>query len=176
MTTHQVDSRQQDWQKLKQTSKERGEWIRAYSFRDSFGMRCHYQNRTRGTKCSNGAQLRARARAYLWESHQTTTKAFASTAEPSVQQRWIKTKPSITSRRCLAGGLMRSRSTSSDNLRETWWWIKRNLKSQQAISRISIATLTTNKDQRKISHQYFNSLKQKLVSQQPIKKQTNRDS
>ena len=47
---------------------------------------------------------------------------------------------------------------------------KRNLKSQQAISWIGIATLTTNKGQRKILRQYFYSLKQKLVSQKPLDK------
>ncbi|QNI77560.1 site-specific integrase [Synechococcus sp. MVIR-18-1] len=80
--------RQLEWNQLKQICEERGEWLRAYSFRDTFSLRCHRQKIELGAICAAmGHNLEAHARAYRWESQQTTAKAFASAAEPASWQR-----------------------------------------------------------------------------------------
>lgn len=73
--------RQPEWQQLKQVCDARGEWLRSYSFRDSFSLRCHRQQIEIGAICSAmGHNLEAHARAYRWESGATTAAAFAAAA------------------------------------------------------------------------------------------------
>ncbi len=80
--------RQPEWNQLKQACEDRGEWLRVYSFRDTFSLRCHRQKIELGAICAAmGHNLEAHARAYRWESQQTTAKAFASAAETAGWQR-----------------------------------------------------------------------------------------
>ena len=79
---HYVDkflSRQPEWQQLKKVCEERGEWLRSYSFRDTYSLRCHRQKIELGAICAAmGHNLEAHGRAYRWESQETTAAAFAS--------------------------------------------------------------------------------------------------
>lgn len=71
--------RQPEWKQLKQVCEERGEWLRTYSFRDTFSLRCHRQKIELGAICAAmGHNIEAHGRAYRWESEQTTAAAFAS--------------------------------------------------------------------------------------------------
>ena len=71
--------RQPEWQQLKQACEDRGEWLRTYSFRDTFSLRCHRQKIELGAICAAmGHNIEAHGRAYRWESEQTTAAAFAS--------------------------------------------------------------------------------------------------
>lgn len=71
--------RQPEWQQLKQICEERGEWLRSYSFRDSYSLRCHRQKIEVGAICdAMGHNLEAHARAYRWSSASTTSAAFAA--------------------------------------------------------------------------------------------------
>ena len=70
---------QPEWKQLKQVCADRGEWLRSYSFRDSYSLRCHRQKIELGAICSAmGHNLEAHARAYRWESGATTAAAFAA--------------------------------------------------------------------------------------------------
>ena len=70
--------RQPEWNQLKQVYEDRGEWLRTYSFRDSFSLRCHRQKIELGAICAAmGHNIEAHGRAYRWESQETTAAAFA---------------------------------------------------------------------------------------------------
>ena len=70
--------RQPEWQQLKQVCEDRGEWLRAYSFRDTYSLRCHRQKIELGAICAAmGHNIEAHGRAYRWESQETTAAAFA---------------------------------------------------------------------------------------------------
>ena len=71
--------RQPEWKQLKQVCEDRGEWLRTYSFRDTFSLRCHRQKIELGAICTAmGHNIEAHGRAYRWGSEQTTAAAFAS--------------------------------------------------------------------------------------------------
>jgi hypothetical protein len=71
--------RQPEWIQLKKVCEDRTEWLRQYSFRDSFSLRCHRQKIELGAICSAmGDNIEAHGRAYRWESQETTAAAFAS--------------------------------------------------------------------------------------------------
>ena len=71
--------RQPEWKQLKQVCEERGEWLRTYSLRDTFSLRCHRQKIELGAICTAmGHNIEAHGRAYRWGSEQTTAAAFAS--------------------------------------------------------------------------------------------------
>ena len=71
--------RQPEWKQLMQICEDRGEWLRTYSFRDTFSLRCHRQKIELGAICAAmGHNIEAHGRAYRWESEQTTAAAFAS--------------------------------------------------------------------------------------------------
>ena len=71
--------RQPEWQQLRQVCEDRGEWLRTYSFRDTFSLRCHRQKIELGAICTAmGHNIEAHGRAYRWGSEQTTAAAFAS--------------------------------------------------------------------------------------------------
>jgi len=70
---------QPEWVELKKVCEERGEWLRPYSFRDTFSLRCHRQKIELGAICNAmGHNLEAHARAYRWASEATTSAAFAA--------------------------------------------------------------------------------------------------
>ena len=70
--------RQPEWQQLKQVCEDRGEWLRAYSFRDTYSLRCHRQKIELGAICAAmGHNIEGHGRAYRWESQETTAAAFA---------------------------------------------------------------------------------------------------
>jgi hypothetical protein len=70
---------QPEWAELKTTCADRGEWLRGYSFRDSFSLRCHRQKIELGAICAAmGHNIEAHGRAYRWESATTTSAAFAA--------------------------------------------------------------------------------------------------
>ena len=71
--------RQPEWQELMKVCADRGEWLRPYSFRDTFSLRCHRQKIELGAICdAMGHNLEAHARAYRWASEMTTSAAFAA--------------------------------------------------------------------------------------------------
>ena len=71
--------RQPEWKQLQQDCEKRGEWLRTYSFRDTFSLRCHRQKIELSAICAAmGHSIEAHVRAYRWEPEQTTASAFAS--------------------------------------------------------------------------------------------------
>ena len=71
--------RQPEWRHLQQVCENRGEWLRTYSFRDTFSLRCHRQKIELSAICAAmGHSIEAHGRAYRWEPEQTTASAFAS--------------------------------------------------------------------------------------------------
>ena len=70
--------RQIEWIELKAKCTERGEWLRPYSFRDSYSLRCHRQKIEVGAVAdAMGHSLEVHARSYRWASTATTAAAFA---------------------------------------------------------------------------------------------------
>ena len=70
--------RQPEWKALKQQCENRGEWLRPYSFRDSFSLRGHRQNVEVGAIAdAMGHSLQVHCRSYRWASSETTRAAFA---------------------------------------------------------------------------------------------------
>ena len=70
--------RQIEWIELKAKCTERGEWLRPYSFRDSYSLRCHRQKIEVGAVAdAMGHNLEVHARSYRWASTATTAAAFA---------------------------------------------------------------------------------------------------
>lgn len=71
--------RQPEWKELKQQCEARGEWLRPYSFRDSFSLRGHRQNVEVGAIAdAMGHSLQVHCRSYRWASSETTRAAFAA--------------------------------------------------------------------------------------------------
>lgn len=71
--------RQPEWQELKRKYSSHGEWLRPYSFRDTYSLRCHRQGIELGAICSAmGHNIEAHGRSYRWESERTTSAAFAA--------------------------------------------------------------------------------------------------
>ena len=71
--------RQPEWIQLKKVCEDRSEWLRPYSFRDTYSLRCHRQKIELGAICAAmGHNIEAHGRAYRWESQETTAAAFAS--------------------------------------------------------------------------------------------------
>ncbi len=69
--------RQQEWKDLKATCEKRGEWLRPYSFRDSFSLRGHRQKVEVGAIAdAMGHSLEVHCRSYRWASSDTTRAAF----------------------------------------------------------------------------------------------------
>lgn len=70
--------RQPEWKQLKQVCEARGEWLRTYSFRDSYSARAHRQRVEVGAICdAMGHDLAAHSRAYRWSTEASTAAAFA---------------------------------------------------------------------------------------------------
>ena len=70
--------RQPEWKALKQQCEALGEWLRPYSFRDSFSLRGHRQNVEVGAIAdAMGHSLQVHCRSYRWASSETTRAAFA---------------------------------------------------------------------------------------------------
>ena len=70
--------RQPEWIQLKKVCEDRSEWLRPYSFRDTYSLRCHRQKIELGAICAAmGHNIEAHGRAYRWESQETTAAAFA---------------------------------------------------------------------------------------------------
>lgn len=70
--------RQPEWKELKRKCQARGEWLRGYSFRDSFSLRCHRQKIEVGAIArAMGHSLDVHARSYRWASDGQTAAAFA---------------------------------------------------------------------------------------------------
>jgi integrase len=71
--------RQPEWKEMKEKCSSRGEWLRSYSFRDTYSLRCHRNGIELGAICSAmGHNIEAHGRNYRWESERTTSAAFAA--------------------------------------------------------------------------------------------------
>ena len=70
--------RQPEWIELKAKKANEGEWLRPYSFRDSFSLRGHRQKVEVGAVAdAMGHSLEVHCRSYRWASAATTKAAFA---------------------------------------------------------------------------------------------------
>lgn len=70
-------SRQPEWKELGEKCEARGEWLRGYSFRDSYSLRCHRQKIEVGSVArAMGHSLEVHARSYRWSSDEQTAAAF----------------------------------------------------------------------------------------------------
>jgi len=69
--------RQPEWQELKDRCEARGEWLRSYSFRDSYSLRCHrYEIEVGAVAASMGHSVAVHSSSYRWASEATTAAAF----------------------------------------------------------------------------------------------------
>ena len=69
---------QPEWQELKAKASARGEWLRPYTFRDSYSLRCHrYGIEVGAVAMAMGHSLAVHSSSYRWASHATTSDAFA---------------------------------------------------------------------------------------------------
>ena len=68
-----------EWQQLNERTAARGEWLRPYTFRDSYSLRCHQQVIEVGSiALAMGHTLAVHSSSYRWASEQTTAAAFAA--------------------------------------------------------------------------------------------------
>lgn len=68
---------QPEWKELKAIYTARGEWLRPYTFRDSYSLRCHQRGVEVGAIASAmGHSLAVHASSYRWASEATTAAAF----------------------------------------------------------------------------------------------------
>ncbi len=68
---------QPEWKELKALHTSRGEWLRPYTFRDSYSLRCHQRGVEVGAIASAmGHSLAVHASNYRWASEATTAAAF----------------------------------------------------------------------------------------------------
>jgi len=68
---------QPEWKELKALHTARGEWLRPYTFRDSYSLRCHHRGVEVGAIASAmGHSLAVHASSYRWASEATTAAAF----------------------------------------------------------------------------------------------------
>ena len=68
-----------EWKQLDERTTARGEWLRPYTFRDSFSLRCHQQGIEIGSiAMAMGHTLAVHSSNYRWASEQTTAAAFAA--------------------------------------------------------------------------------------------------
>lgn len=71
--------REPAWQHLKEKYRAGGEWLRIYTFRDSYSLRCHrYGIEVGAVAAAMGHSLAVHSKSYRWASTDTTTEAFAS--------------------------------------------------------------------------------------------------
>ncbi len=69
--------RQPEWLELREQCEARGEWLRPYTFRDSYSLRCHQRGVEVGAIASAmGHSLAVHASSYRWASEATTAAAF----------------------------------------------------------------------------------------------------
>lgn len=70
--------RQPEWKELKAKATERGEWLRPYTFRDSYSLRCHRHRIEVGAiAMAMGHSLAVHSSSYRWASQATTSEAFS---------------------------------------------------------------------------------------------------
>jgi integrase len=75
--------RQPEWQELRKKCEARGEWLRVYSFRDSFSARAHRLGIETAQICrAMGHGLQAHSRAYRTATDASTNTAFAVVKTP----------------------------------------------------------------------------------------------
>lgn len=68
---------QPEWKELKTMYSARGEWLRPYTFRDSYSLRCHQRGVEVGAiAAAMGHSLAVHASSYRWASEATTAAAF----------------------------------------------------------------------------------------------------
>ena len=69
--------RQPEWQELLKRCEETGEWLRVYTFRDSYSLRAHrYKVEVGAIAASMGHSVAVHSSSYRWSSEETTTAAF----------------------------------------------------------------------------------------------------
>jgi hypothetical protein len=69
--------RQPEWQELLKHSEEASEWLRVYTFRDSYSLRAHrYGVEVGAVAASMGHSVAVHSSSYRWASEATTTAAF----------------------------------------------------------------------------------------------------
>lgn len=69
--------RQPEWQELRNRCEARGEWLRSYTFRDSYSLRCHrYGVEVGAVAASMGHSVAVHSSSYRWASEATTAAAF----------------------------------------------------------------------------------------------------
>ena len=69
--------RQPEWKELKARCEARGEWLRSYSFRDSYSLRCHRHGIEIGAVAhAMGHSVAVHSSSYRWASVATTAAAF----------------------------------------------------------------------------------------------------
>lgn len=70
---------QPEWLELKELCEAKGEWLRVYTFRDSYSLRCHRHGIEIGAVArAMGHSIAVHSRSYPWASTETTTSAFAA--------------------------------------------------------------------------------------------------
>jgi integrase len=70
---------QPEWLELKERYLALGEWLRGYTFRDSYSLRCHRNGIEIGAIAqAMGHSVAVHSSSYRWSSTETTTAAFAS--------------------------------------------------------------------------------------------------
>ena len=68
---------QPEWKELRDHCKSRGEWLRSYTFRDSYSLRCHrYEVEVGAIAASMGHSVAVHSSSYRWASEATTAAAF----------------------------------------------------------------------------------------------------
>lgn len=71
-------ARQDEWKRLKKQCEERGEWLRCYTFRDSYSLRCHrYEIEIGAIAHAMGHSVAIHASNYRWASTENTKAQFA---------------------------------------------------------------------------------------------------
>ena len=69
--------RQPEWVELRDRCEARGEWLRSYTFRDSYSLRCHrYGVEVGAVAASMGHSVAVHSSSYRWASEATTAAAF----------------------------------------------------------------------------------------------------
>jgi hypothetical protein len=69
--------RQPEWVELRDRCEARGEWLRSYTFRDSYSLRCHrYGIEVGAVAASMGHSVAVHSSSYRWSSEATTAAAF----------------------------------------------------------------------------------------------------
>lgn len=69
--------KQPEWNELRERCEARGEWLRAYTFRDSYSLRAHrYEVEVGAVAASMGHSVAVHSSSYRWASEATTAAAF----------------------------------------------------------------------------------------------------